>query len=304
VPAVLVLREYGIERFRQDLVQAGLKTIHYSADHYGLPLILGGAEVRLWDLCSVYASMGRTLSHMNALSGRYSPDDFHMPVPTTDDIDKQDPIPSSLTGTAPLWDYGSIWLTIEAMRNLVRPDEEGQWENFQSQKQIAWKTGTSFGFRDAWAIGVTPDFTVGVWIGNADGEGRPGLMGVKAAAPVMFDVFRNLPGNAWWTPPYDALTEVATCRQSGFLAGPDCPDVDSILVTPAGVSSGRCPYHVRIYTDIASAYQFHQECADGKDIVPQSWFIVPPAAASFYGRNNPAYTGLGAAGMVCSGFCL
>ncbi|HLF64042.1 MAG TPA: penicillin-binding protein 1C [Saprospiraceae bacterium] len=299
VPAVLILRDYGIERFRQDLIQAGLTTIHYSAEHYGLPLILGGAEVSLWDLCGVYASMGRMLSHAYLLNHQYNPDDLHKPIcmlPGSQETEQH----QKTTKTPILWDYGSLWLTLEAMRNLARPDEEGHWESFQSTKQIAWKTGTSFGFRDAWAIGVTPDFTVGVWIGNADGEGRPGLMGIRAAAPLMFDVFRNLPGNAWWTPPFDALVEVATCRLSGYLAGPDCVEVDSILITPQGIMAGRCPFHTRIYTDISGTFQYRKECAEGERITPQSWFILPPAAAGYYNRNNPSYKSVPPFHPTCS----
>src|SRR5690606_9297981 len=207
-------------------IACGLRTIRYPADHYGLPLILGGAEVTLWDITGVYAGMGRMLSHAYPLNHRYDPADIHPPVALIDDtLVTQN---RKVTVEPFLWDYGSLWLTLETMKNLSRPAEDCQWESFQSEKAIAWKTGTSFGFRDAWAIGVTPDYTVGVWIGNADGEGRPGLIGVRAAAPVMFDVFRNLPGKSWWSPPYDALDKVAICRESGYLAGDACPASDSM----------------------------------------------------------------------------
>ena len=83
----------------------------------------------------------------------------------------------------------SIWQCFETLTELERPNQEGSWEQFSSSKTIAWKTGTSFGYRDAWAIGLNPDYLVGVWVGNADGEGRPGLTGVNVAAPLMFDAF-------------------------------------------------------------------------------------------------------------------
>ncbi len=77
---------------------------------------------------------------------------------------------------------------------MERPGDEFAWRAFSSSRKIAWKTGTSYGFRDAWAVGVTPRHVVGVWVGNADGEGRPGLTGYSAAAPVLFDLFDLLPG--------------------------------------------------------------------------------------------------------------
>lgn len=286
VPAVILLRDYGVERFRQDLIEAGLSTIRYNAEHYGLPLVLGGAETTLWDLCGVYAGMGRMLSHAYSLNHQYDPADLHPPVALmTAPVHTK----TAVSKAAPLWDYGALWHTMESLRNLTRPDDEGQWEYFQSGKPVAWKTGTSFGFRDAWAIGVTPEYTVGVWIGNADGEGRPGLMGVRVAAPVMFDVFRALPGNAWWSPPYDALTEVSTCKESGYLAGHDCPGTNTTWIVPAGMQVGMCPFHQRIYTDAESRYRYTRECADAEDLVAQSWFVIPPAAAQYYRKANPGY---------------
>jgi penicillin-binding protein 1C len=297
VTAVLLLKEYGIERFRQDLIGAGISTLRFSAEHYGLPLVLGGAEVKLWDLCSVYASMGRSLAHAYPYNHQYDPADFHPGI-----SDRQHTvIKQKLTDHPTVWDYAAIWHTFNAMRDLNRPDEEGQWEAFQTEKQIAWKTGTSFGFRDAWAVGVSPRFTVGVWIGNADGEGRPGLMGARAAAPVMFDVFRNLPGAEWWAPPYDVMTQIPVCRMSGYIAGPDCQETDSVHIPMKSLAVGKCPYHQRIYTDISGTYQYHADCASLRDVHPVSWFVLPAAAAWLYGRNHPAYKPLPPMHPSCTG---
>ena len=76
----------------------------------------------------------------------------------------------------------------KALEEVERPEMESGWKNFISSMNLSWKTGTSFGFRDAWAVGVNADYVIGVWVGNADGEGRPGLIGVRAAAPVLFEV--------------------------------------------------------------------------------------------------------------------
>ena len=95
----------------------------------------------------------------------------------------------------------SAFITAEMITETKRPLEQGAWKIFSSARKVAWKTGTSFGHRDAWAIGTTPEYVVGVWVGNADGEGRPGLTGVKKAAPVMFDIFRLLPETSWFKTP-------------------------------------------------------------------------------------------------------
>ena len=85
-------------------------------------------------------------------------------------------------------------LTLSALTEVNRP-EEIDWKSIPSMQTIAWKTGTSYGFRDAWAVGVTPRYTVGVWVGNATGEGKPGLVGAQTAGPVLFDIFSYLPSS-------------------------------------------------------------------------------------------------------------
>ncbi len=177
IPAVRMLQEYGVSRFYHDLQDMGMTSLNFPPDHYGLTLILGGAEARLMDLCAIYASMGRTLNHFNS-EGGYISNGFHSLSFTTAKKTKAHSDNSKLSA-------GAIWNTFEAMREVNRPMQEQGWQKFYSSQPIAWKTGTSFGFRDAWAIGVTPGYVVGVWAGNADGEGRPGLTGVTAAAPVL-----------------------------------------------------------------------------------------------------------------------
>ena len=114
------------------------------------------------------------------------------------------------------------------MSTLNRPEEEADWQQFESMKRIAWKTGTSYGGRDAWAIGTTPRYVVGVWAGNASGEGRPGLTGVGNAAPVLFDLFSLLPGGEWFDLPYDETLPMAICRNCGHKASPYCEQTDTL----------------------------------------------------------------------------
>ena len=171
---------------------------------YGLSLILGGAEGTLGELTSIYAALAR------AASGRgHGAPAAGVPVAATS---------TPLADRAP----GAAWLTLQAMVEVERPDEESGWRELSSGRRVAWKTGTSFGFRDAWAIGVTPRFAVGVWAGNADGTGRPGLRGSEAAAPILFELFDALERSGWFEPPDFDLVEVSVCSRSGFRAGPQC----------------------------------------------------------------------------------
>jgi len=157
-------------------------------------------------------TMAPTLNHFQPNNGRYDPEDFNQATLIHHPKEKNESI--GFEEEAPVLSAAACWHTFEAMRKVERPNTEGEWERFGSGKKIAWKTGTSFGFRDAWAIGVTQRYVVGVWAGNADGEGRPGLVGVKAAGPVLFDIFGLLKSPTWFNPPMDEMREVALCQQS------------------------------------------------------------------------------------------
>lgn len=297
VPAVRLLQQYGILPFKEKLIAAGITTLHYSPEYYGLPLVLGGAEVKLWDICGAYASMGRILTHVYPYNNQYDAGDVHPPVLFTDDEVKDgdnsrvDNKPE-LMKDPPVWNSGAIWHTFEAMKTLRRPDQEGQWETFESSRPVAWKTGTSFGFRDAWAVGVTPGYTLGVWVGNADGEGRPGVIGLHAAAPLMFDALRMLEDDrAWWSEPFDALQPQVVCRQSGWLATPSCILTDTVYVVKGTLTPASCRFHQQVYTDAEHQYRYDPACMPNGAVL-ENFFVVPTLAESYFRRFNPSYESL------------
>jgi penicillin-binding protein 1C len=171
----------------------------------------------------------------------------------------------------------------------MRPGEEGLWNLFNAAQRIAWKTGTSFGFRDGWAIGLTPAYCVLVWAGNADGEGRPELTGVNAAAPLMFDIFRQLPPSPWFSPPGYDFTYLPVCHQSGYKAGPDCINVDTVLVSVNGKNSTLCPYHRIIHLDHTGTYSVTELCEPPSAMVHKSWFVLPPSIEFYYKDKHLEY---------------
>jgi len=285
IPAVRLLQQFGQLRFYQVLRQSGFSTLNFDADHYGLSLILGGAEVNLWDLCKVYRGLANTLNEYPNLEGIKESGQFCEPVL----LKSQNP---QNKNTDFVFKPGAIYSTFEAMKEVGRPDAESGWKSFLSSYPIAWKTGTSFGFRDAWAIGVTPDFTVGVWVGNADGEGRPGLTGITAAAPIMFDAFGLLPWVGWFEPPWDELTKIAVCKKSGMRPGQFCEETDSILVPLAGLKTEACKYHQLIHVDETGKFRVHAGCYPLDKFQQKSWFVLPPAMAWFYRSKDPFYVNL------------
>ncbi len=288
VPFVSLLQKFGLERFHFSLKKIGLTTLARPAEHYGLSLILGGAEANLLDITGAYASMARTLLTFIERDSRYDPLDFRPPGFLFSTKKPASP-GSKLATEPPVLSAGAIWSTFEAMQEVERPNALGEWELFTASRKIAWKTGTSIGFRDAWAVGVTPDFAVGIWVGNADGEGRPGLIGVEKAAPVLFEVFENLPlRSAWFSPPFDDMARIPVCRQSGFRATELCP-ADSVWIPKSGLDAPPCRFHQTLHLDPTGTWQVTADCEPPSSMRHVAWFVVPPLAEHFFKAKNPSY---------------
>ena len=289
VPAVYELRDYRYEKFYDLLTSIGITTLRQPADHYGLTLILGGAEGSLWDITGAFASMARTLNNYTVRTGksRYNKKDFHSPVFKAQDLEQPDA--SSPNEESSWLNAASIYQTFDVLKEVYRPGEESGWRYFSSTKKIAWKTGTSFGFRDGWAIGVNSDYAVGVWVGNADGEGRPGLTGTETAAPILFDLFSLLPGNSWFQIPYGEMSQVAVCSQSGQRATSLCEKPDTVWIAQTGLQTMPCSYHKKIFLSADKKYRVHSDCEPVSKMIEVPWFVLPPIQEFYFKKINFGY---------------
>ncbi|HRH59404.1 MAG TPA: penicillin-binding protein 1C, partial [Chitinophagaceae bacterium] len=199
---------------------------------------------------------------------------------------------SKLPVTSNIFNYTAIWHTFNAMNEVMRPGEEGLWNLFQSAQRIAWKTGTSFGFRDGWAVGITPKYCVVVWVGNTTGEGRPDLTGINTAAPIMFDIFRLLPTSEWFQPPSSGFIYMPVCKQSGYKASPDCPQADTIMVCDGAKNAALCPYHKIIHLDHTGTYRVSENCEPPSAMQHTAWFVLPPTVEYYYKQKHAEYKSL------------
>ncbi|MES2513984.1 MAG: penicillin-binding protein 1C [Bacteroidota bacterium] len=286
IPAVKMLQQYTIDKFLDRLRQIGLSTMNRSADNYGLSLILGGGESKLWDMCSAYAGMARVLNKYTDYK-KYDSEDWNKPdylIRSKKQEQKSD--------TDPFISAASIWLTFEAMAEVNRPDIDASWKRLGNAQKIAWKTGTSFGFRDGWAIGVSGNYVVGVWVGNADGEGRPGLTGISAAAPVLFEIFGSLPKSDWFKMPFNDLKSVIVCKQSGCLASMYCNETKNEWIPKLSNVAIACTYHKPIHMDLTAQYRVTDACVSPLDMTTVSWFVLPPVQEYYYKTKNPTYKSL------------
>src|SRR5260221_3192059 len=287
IPAVHLLKQYRYEKLHSLLKIIGMSTLNDPPEHYGLSLILGGAEGTLWDISGMYASMARVMNNYfdHAGKNRYNKKDFHSPNyllnPRPSDSKTESPVleENSFLSAA------SIYLTFDALKEVYRPGEESGWKYFNSSKTIAWKTGTSIGFRDGWAVGVTPRYVVGVWVGNADGEGRPGLTGAGTASPIMFDVFSQVQGQEWFEQPKHEISKITVCTGSGHRNSGYCDKMDTIWVVNSGLQTPQCPYHKKIHLSADRKYQVNSTCEPMEKMVEANWFVLPPVE-EFYFRHK------------------
>ncbi|MBN2496486.1 MAG: penicillin-binding protein 1C [Deltaproteobacteria bacterium] len=278
VPAVRMLRDFGADRFHALLGRLGMTSLHRPAADYGLSLIVGGAEGSLWEITGIYAALGRRVLR----AGLGDEADAFFP-PTLE------PGGAAGQGRSPLGP-GACYLTLKAMLEVERPGDERAWRAFGSARRVAWKTGTSHGFRDAWAVGVTPAYTVGVWAGNADGEGRAGLVGYTAAAPLLFDLFDSLPPEAgWFAMPRDDLQRVQVCAKSGMRAGPLCAHTHEAWIPRAGLRSGPCAFCRQVHLDETGAYRVHADCESISRMQSREIFVLPPEMEHYYRRRHADY---------------
>ena len=285
VPFVRLLEEYKTDRFYTDLKQLGMNSLSFTSDHYGLSLILGGAEGNLYNLASIYAGMSKQLSD-GEYSSHLSYDEFGS---------KQKRNEKTFLSDA------SVYHTFDAIQNAKRPASHSGWKTFSSSRKVGWKTGTSFGGRDAWAIGVTPEYVVAVWVGNADGEGRRGLTGLSAAAPIMFDIYSMLEETTWWLKPTEGVREVEVCKQSGLLPSIHCDAKEPQLMSKTEKLRKTCSYHRLIHLDEERQYQVHSSCEDVSKIKHESWFVLSPLQEWFYKKKTPLYRSLPPFRSDCQG---
>ncbi len=291
IPAVKMLQQFKYQRFYDVLKQCGFTTLNKPADFYGMSLILGGCEISPFDLAGVYSSMARMYNHQRKNKNEWNGNDWFMPKYILSRKSGVGSREQKTTGSQ-LFDYVSLWHTFNAMNEVMRPGEEGLWGLFSSAQKIAWKTGTSFGFRDGWAVGITPKYCVIVWVGNTSGEGRPDLIGLNTAAPILFDIFRLLPTSNWFDPPSDGFMYLPICRYSGFKAGTDCAIVDTIMVSESAKKSAICPYCRKINLDRTGTFRVNESCESPNNMQQRSYFILPPTIEYYYKQKHPDYTSL------------
>jgi len=269
-PAVRVVSEEGVDSFLGLLRRGGLRTLDRSAADYGLPLILGAGEVRLIDLTNLYATLAQGGKHRAVVTERRLP-------------------AGRLAGVSPairLFSEESAALITEMLCDLRRPDMPQGWELTADAPRIAWKTGTSYGHRDAWSIGFSSRYTIGVWVGNFDGHGVKGLSGTEHAAPLLFDLFRAIDRTSVAKPRLPRIEAIEVCALSHRLPTPHC--IDRVTIQRiAGVSRlTACDEHRLLIVDATLGERLTGDCVASRTSVARVFAVDPPELVSYRRANG------------------
>ncbi len=241
-PAVRLLAQVGLRDFHELLLRGGLATLDRPSGKYGLPLILGAGEVTLLDLTNLYATLA---------SGG-----IHRPLKVIEDETR------SYDETR-LFSREASYLTTDALAELKRPDmSSNTWALTRDVPEVAWKTGTSYGHRDAWSLGYSTRYTIGVWVGNPGGRGQKGISGSGHAAPILFDLFRGIEGNGSRIAMPDGLNleTIEVCRSSHLLPTPYCGQRDKVTYVKGVSRLERDTYSKRIFVDKETGELLLGEC--------------------------------------------
>ena len=327
VPAVNLNARLKNDTLHTFLKQAGISTLT-GAKKYGLSMVLGGCEVNLLELTTLYAglaNMGEFAPYQLVNSYQLSavrgmPYGIHT-------VDSGQPEDSGLTNTLfaesrqPRADSHSQRLlrqetsfiitemltTLQLPANTVKNPEA--FESTMNLPKIAWKTGTSYGHRDAWCIGYSPKLTIGVWLGNFDGKGSSQMSGTDAATPILFALFTALTGqdtHRWFTKPEQLKTR-DVCTLSGAPVSPHCPTRKSDLYISGVSPVATCTMHKRISIDAATGYSLCSHCRNLDKTESQNGYKTvsfeewPAAAATWLTENGFAVPLLPPHNPLCNG---
>ena len=307
IPAVNLNARLKNITLRTFLKQAGISTLAPDRK-YGLSMVLGGCEVNLLELTTLYAglaNMGEFEPYQIEVSGQQSAVSSQQSENLLAESRwlKAKGYSQRLLRAETSFIITEMLTTSQRPANAVRSLEV--FESTMNLPKIAWKTGTSYGHRDAWCIGYSPALTIGVWLGNFDGRGSPMLSGTDAATPILFALFTALTGqdtHRWFTKPKQLKTR-QVCALSGAPVSPYCPTHKSDVYIPGISPVAPCAIHKRIYIDETTGYSLCSHCRNfSTDNTQANVFEEWPAeAATWLAENGFAVPVLPEHNPLCTG---
>ena len=270
IPAVKSLRSLGKDKLIRKLAQCDFQQIKKDQQKLGLSMILGGCGATLEELTGMYSIF--------ANGGRYV-----RPVYTWGD--------SVGKGTAILSPAAAFMIN-ETLSKVNRPDFPLNWESTVHLPKIAWKTGTSYGRRDAWSIGYNRRYTVGIWVGNFSGLGIPELSGANVATPLLFTVFNTIDyddDQSWFTQPADCDVRMV-CSETGLPPADLCTNLVTDYFIPLVSPSRKCDNMQEIFVSPDEKISYCRSCLPSAGYKKKWYKVIPPEMKEYYEANRIAYS--------------
>jgi penicillin-binding protein 1C len=261
VPFVRLLGELRVESFLDELRAAGAAHLRAEPGHYGLSAAIGAIEITPIELAGLYGAL--------AADGRYTRVRW---------------LAAESSAPAAWLSPGAAHLTRRALARRDRPDFPERRRFSQVPRDIFWKTGTSYGHRDAWAAGSSADITAAVWLGNLDNKPAADLVGADAAGPILFDLLEAAATRASAAPPRAFprdLKTVEVCAYSGLVPGAACPARRGVLAVASHVPTATCRFHAAVDVDLATGLALNPSCRGGKSFETRSFLVYPASLRRF-----------------------
>ena len=268
IPAVKLLESIGLNIFINFLGESGFNQIQKQKSKLGLSLILGGCGTTLQELTRLFSSFAR--------KGKLYPLSFI----SNENKDEGEQIFSE----------ASSYLVASILSGIERSDIVN-FSNYSKLPKFAWKTGTSYGKRDAWAIGFNPDYTIGVWMGNFNGVGSPNLSGAEVAVPLLFDLFNAIdydPKIKWFEAPEDLYIR-DVCSESGLIPTQFCKNVTRDLAIKNKSTNEVCNIHKPVYVNLDETIQYCTGCLPSSGYKKVVYPLYPPELTIWLSQNKSNY---------------
>lgn len=269
IPAVRSLNSLGKEKLLQALVDCDFRQIQKDRNKLGLSVILGGCGATLEELTGLFAAF--------ANNGVYTPLRFTQA--------------DSATKKVQLISPEAAYLITETLSKVGRPDFPLNWTATERMPKVAWKTGTSYGRRDAWSIGYNKNYTVGVWCGNFSGVGAPDLSGANTATPLLFKIFNTVDYDSnsdWYAPPAGCeLRQV--CSESGLPPGPNCTNLISDYFLPLVSTTKTCTHLQEVKLSPDRSLSYCEACAPATGYMKKLYRKYDVELQSFFAANRTPY---------------
>ncbi len=262
VPAVKTLNQLGAYKMVQKLCEMNFKKVEQQQKFLGLSVALGGCGVSLEEMCGFYTAL--------ANNGKYRPLKYVMAQ-------------QNQTKTKQVLSPAAAFMTNNILTTLQTPDMPSDFRNSEHLPQFGWKTGTSYGRRDAWSLGFNANYTVGVWLGNFSGEGVNDLTGIGVATPLLFKLFTAIDYNAineWITPP-TTLKKRLVCAESGKIPEDFCTNLIMDYFIQGISAAEKCTHLKYVFVSNKQDFSYCNKCLPAQNYTKALYPNLTPEMAAY-----------------------